>query len=143
MNRLLTWSLTIADMMCSWKKKQTEIYRGDETGLRNDCQHERGYALKGKTPTITLNHNEESINMISAITHQGKVRLRMFEGSMNANILIDFMMRLLKDAKQKVFLILDNLNAGNPTLCQTLRLACITCRYWKILIRLELLRHRF
>lgn len=91
------------------KREDAEIYWGDETGLRNDCQHERGYAPKGKTPTLVLNANRASINMISAITNQGKVRFRIFEGAMNADVLIDFMMRLLKDAKRKVFLILDNL----------------------------------
>jgi transposase len=89
--------------------ENAEIYWGDETGLRNDCQHERGYAPKGKTPVIRLNAKRESINMISAITNQGKVRFRIFEGSMNADVLIEFMMRLLKDAKRKVYLILDNL----------------------------------
>lgn len=47
--------------------------------------------------------------MISAITNQGKVRFRIFEGTMKADVLIHFMIRLLKDAKRKVFLILDNL----------------------------------
>lgn len=91
------------------KHENAEIYWGDETGIRNDCQHERGYALKGKTPTIRLNAKRESINMISAVTNQGKVRFRFFEGSMNADMLIEFMMRLLKDAQRKVYLILDNL----------------------------------
>ncbi len=91
------------------KQENAEIYWGDETGLRNDCQHERGYAPKGKTPVIRLNAKRESINMISAVTNQGKVRFRFFEGNMNADVLIDFMMRLLKDAKRKVYLILDNL----------------------------------
>lgn len=91
------------------KQENAEIYWGDETGLRNDCQHERGYAPKGQTPVIRLNAKRESINMISAITNQGKVRFRIFEGSMNADVLIDFMMRLLRDAKRKVYLILDNM----------------------------------
>jgi transposase len=91
------------------KAENAEIYWGDETGLRNDCQHERGYAPKGKTPVIRLNAKRESINMISAITNQGTVRFRIFEGNMNADVLIEFMMRLLKDAKRKVYLILDNL----------------------------------
>lgn len=91
------------------KQENAEIYWGDETGLRNDCQHERGYAPRGKTPVIRLNAKRESINMISAITNQGKVRFRIFEGSMNADMLIEFMMRLLSDAQRKVYLILDNL----------------------------------
>lgn len=91
------------------KQENAEIYWGDETGLRNDCQHERGYALKGQTPVIRLNANRVSLNMISAINNQGKVRFRFFEGTMNADILIDFFMRLLRYAKRKLYMILDNL----------------------------------
>ena len=91
------------------KAENAEIHWGDETGLRNDCQHTRGYAPKGKTPVIRLNARRESINLISTVTNRGKVRFRFFEGSMNADILIDFMKRLTKDADRKVFLILDNL----------------------------------
>jgi transposase len=91
------------------KAEGAEIYWGDETGMRNDSQHERGYAPKGKTPVIHLNAKRVSTNMISAITNQGRVRFKLFEGSMNADILIDFMKRLIKTAKRKVFLILDNL----------------------------------
>lgn len=91
------------------KRENAEIYWGDETGLRNDCQHERGYAPKGKTPVIRLNAKRESINMISAVTNQGKVRFKIYEDNMNADVLIDFMWRLTKDAKRKIILILDNL----------------------------------
>lgn len=91
------------------KAENAEIYWGDETGLRNDCQHTRGYAPRGQTPVIRLNAKRESINLISAVTNQGKVRFRFFDGTMNADLLIDFMKRLVKDAQRKVFLILDNL----------------------------------
>jgi len=91
------------------KREQAEIYWGDETGLRTDSQHARGYAPKGKTPVLRLKVNRESLNMISAVTNQGKVRFRLFEGSMNAKRLIEFMNGLIKDAKRKVILILDNL----------------------------------
>ena len=91
------------------KDEKAEIYWGDETGVRSDGQHERGYAPKGKTPVIRLNAKRTSTNMISAITNQGKVRFRVFEGSMNADILIDFCKRLIKSSKRKVYLILDNL----------------------------------
>jgi len=64
---------------------------------------------KGKTPIIRLNAKRESIKLISAITKQGKVRFRIVDGTINADILIDFMQRLIKDAGRTVFLILDNL----------------------------------
>ena len=47
--------------------------------------------------------------MLSAITNQGKVRFKVFDGNMNSEVLIDFMKRLIKDAARKVYLILDNL----------------------------------
>lgn len=91
------------------KAEKAEIYWGDETGMRNNCHHERGYALRGKTPVVRLNANRVSMNLISAITNQGKVRFKVFEGSMNADVLIDFCKRLIRSAKRKVYLILDNL----------------------------------
>ncbi len=91
------------------KAEKAEIYWGDETGMRNDCQHEWGYAPKGKTPVVRINAKRVSTNLLSAITNQGKVRFKVFEGSMNADFLIDFMKRLIKGSKKKVCLILDNL----------------------------------
>lgn len=100
------------------KAEGAEIYWGDEAGMRNDSQHERGYAPKGKTPVIQLNAKRVSMNMVSAITNQGRVRFKLFVGSMNADILIDFMKRLIKDAKRKVYLILDNLRVHHAKVVQ-------------------------
>ena len=98
------------------KAEHVEIYWGDETGLCSDSQHVRGYAPKGKTPILRLNAKRASINLISAITNQGKIRFRLFDGTMKADILIDFMQRLVKDARCKVFLILDNLRVHHAKL---------------------------
>lgn len=100
------------------KKENAEIFWGDETGMRSDCQHERGYAPKGKTPIIKLNSKRSSVNMISAITNQGKVRFQMYEGTMNASKLIDFLKRLIKSSKKKVFLVLDNLRVHHAYIVQ-------------------------
>ena len=91
------------------RKEDAEIHWGDETGLRSDCQHGRSYAPRGQTPVIRLSVKRTSVNMISAITNQGKVRFMLFDEKMNAKVLIKFMRRLIKDSLKKVFLILDNL----------------------------------
>src|SRR5690606_26891532 len=52
------------------KAEDAEIYWGDETGLRTDAQHGRGYAPKGQTLVLKLNAKRESTNMISAINNQ-------------------------------------------------------------------------
>lgn len=51
-----------------------------------------------------------SVNMISTITNQGKVRWMIYEGRMNAVVFILFLTRLLAGATKKVFLIVDNLS---------------------------------
>ena len=69
----------------------------------------RGYAPKGKRPEIRLLAKKSHISMISSITNEGKTRFMMYQGAMNATLLIKFMSRLVKDTDRKVFLILDNL----------------------------------
>ena len=91
------------------KEESAEIHWGDETGVRSDCQHGRSYAPKGQTPVIRLSAKRTSINMISTVTNQGKVRFMIYEQNMNAEVLVKFMRRLVKDRSKKVFLILDNL----------------------------------
>lgn len=91
------------------KKEGAEIHWGDETGLCNDSYHGRSYAPRGQTPAIRLHPRCQRVNLISSVTNQGKVRFMVYDGKMNAATMIKFMERLIKDSKQKVFLILDNL----------------------------------
>jgi len=49
------------------------------------------------------------LNMLSAISNKGKLCFTITKESVNADILIDFMRRLVKDSDRKVLLILDNL----------------------------------
>jgi transposase len=91
------------------KAEDAEIHWGDETGLRSDDVRGRGYAPKGQTPVVRVNNKRESLGIISTVTNQGKVRWKIFEGAMHADLLIDFFERLVKDSERKVFLILDNL----------------------------------
>jgi len=91
------------------KAENAEIYWGDETGVSNQENFERGFAEKGKPPVLPVETKHERVNMISAITNQGSVRFMVYEQTMTQQKLIDFMSRLVKDATRKVFLVLDNL----------------------------------
>lgn len=97
-------------------KENAEIHWGDETGISNRDQVGRGYAPKGKTPVRKHPGKRERINMISTVTKLGKIRFMFYEGSMNSDMLIKFMKRLIKNATKKIFLILDNLPShhSNP-----------------------------
>lgn len=91
------------------KEEKAEIHWGDETGVRNDCQYGRSYALKGKTPVKDKMAKRISLNMISTVTNQGKVRFMTYNGTMNSSVFINFLKRLTKGENRKIYLILDNL----------------------------------
>ena len=91
------------------KAENADIYWGDEVGISNQENYERGFAEKGKPPVLPVVTKHERASMISAITNQGHVRFMVYEDSMTQRKLVDFMSRLVKDAPRKVFLILDNL----------------------------------
>ena len=90
------------------KQEKAEIHWGDETGVQSDAYNTKGFSPKGKTPVIRLNAKKSSLNMVSAITNQGKVRFMLYQETMTTQVFIKFLSRLVKDAKRKVFLILDN-----------------------------------
>jgi transposase len=87
-----------------------EIHWGDETGVRSTCQHSRGYARPQATPELKVPGSRFSVNMMSTITNQGKVRWMIYQGRMNAALFIVFLTRLIAGASKKVFLIVDNLS---------------------------------
>lgn len=91
------------------KEENAEIQWGDETGVRNNCQHGRSYAPKGKTPTKKSMSKRFSLNMISTVTNQGKVQFMIYSENMNSDKFIEFLHQLIKNNEQKIFLILDNL----------------------------------
>ena len=89
-----------------------EIHWGDETALVNTDVRGRSYAPAGKTPvTFTVGGTRQKLSMIATVTNQGKARWMIIEEeeAFNSDRLIEFLKALIKDAKKKVFLILDNL----------------------------------
>lgn len=91
------------------KDEKAEIYWGDETGIQNTANYLRGYAPIGETPVVEVESKKMKLNLLSAVSNQGKLRFTISKESVNANTLIDFMRKLVHDAERKVFLILDNL----------------------------------
>jgi transposase len=92
------------------KAEDAEIYWGDETAVRQDGHWVRGYAPAGMTPELRMPAGRHAATtMISAITNQGLVRFRFFEGALDTDRFIGFLQGLIDDAQRKVFLIVDNL----------------------------------
>jgi transposase len=80
----------------------------DEMGVRSDAAAGRSWAPVGQTPVIKRTGKRFRVNMISAISNAGRLRFRLFVGSFNGPVFIDFLGRLLRDCRgQKVHLIVD------------------------------------
>lgn len=91
------------------KAERAVIYWGDETGISNHDQIGRSYAPRGKTPVVARSAKRVSQSMISAVSNRGLMRFMLYDGALNADRFIAFLRRLIKDAGQKVILIVDNL----------------------------------
>ena len=91
------------------KAENAEIFWGDETAIQNVANYARGYAPKGKTPVVKIQSKKMHINMISAISNQGKLHFLLYSDAINSERLISFMEAVIKTAGKKVYLILDNL----------------------------------
>jgi len=48
------------------------------------------------------------MSMVAAVSNRGLMRFKLYEGALNGAIFIDFMTRLVRDARQKIFLIVGD-----------------------------------
>lgn len=86
------------------------IYFGDEAGIRSDYHSGTSWAPKGKTPVVRTTGARHSLNLVSAISAQGKMRFMTVKGKLTAESFIGFLERLLKNQDKPIFLIVD----GHP-----------------------------
>lgn len=91
------------------REEGAEIYWGDETAVKEDTNWVRGYAPAGQTPILPTPARWIKLSMISAITNKGEACFEIVEGTVNSERFIEFLVRLIQEARTKVFLIVDNL----------------------------------
>lgn len=92
------------------RREKAAIHWGDEMGLRSDHQTGTSYSRRGRTPVITGTGKRFGCHMISTITNQGTLRFMVFKQRFTADVMIEFLRRLLRQTDGKVFLIID----GHP-----------------------------
>ena len=98
------------------RQAQGAIFWGDETGLRSDDVRGRSYAPRGRTPLVRVCHRRAGLSLLSAVANRGELRWMVVDGAVKAPDLIRFLRRLVRDARRKVFLILDRLQAHRARL---------------------------
>ena len=92
------------------KKTGASIYFADEAGIRSDYHSGTTWAPVGRTPVVANTGARWSLNMLSAVSAQGKLRFMVHDGKVNSGVFIDFCKRLLRDANTPVYLVVD----GHP-----------------------------
>jgi transposase len=92
------------------RTERAQIHWGDEMGMRSDHQAGRSYGLKGHTPVIPGTGQRFGCNMISTVTNRGRLAFMVFKERFTGTVMIAFLRRLIKQNRQKVFLIID----GHP-----------------------------
>ena len=69
------------------KAEGAEIYRGDQTGVNNAPNAPRGYAPRGRTPTISQRSKRFGFSVMSAVTNKGSTRWIVYQGALHAALL--------------------------------------------------------
>ncbi len=94
------------------------VFWGDETGLRSDDLRGRSFAPRGRTPVVRVCHRRAGLSLLSAVTNRGELRWMVVDGAVRAPALIRLLQRLIREARRKVFLILDRLKVHRARLTQ-------------------------
>ena len=98
------------------KQARGIVVWGDETGLRSDDVRGRSYAPRGRTPAVRVCHRRAGLSLITAVTNRGKLGWMTRDRAVHAPNFIRFLERLIREARCKVFLILDRLQAHRARL---------------------------
>lgn len=93
------------------KKEGAAICWCDETGVAADEHPRYGSARKGRPATMEVPDKHIRMNMISAISNEGMVRFMTSKETMDAELFLVFLGRLLRTTTRKIFLIVDRLRA--------------------------------
>jgi transposase len=89
------------------KEAGASIFFGDEAGVRSDYHAGTTWGVKGKTPVVARTGQRKSVNMLSAVSARGELRFMLVQGRVNGAVFAEFLRRLMHNAAQPVFLVLD------------------------------------
>jgi hypothetical protein len=85
-------------------------------GVRADDVRGRSYAPRGRTPVVRVCRTRIKPSPITAAANKGELRWMIVDGAVNAPTFLRFLERLIRDARGKVFLIVDRLKAHRARL---------------------------
>jgi transposase len=90
------------------KKEKAAIYFADESTVRACDKYGNTWGTRGTRPEVPHNSAHLSVSAISAVGAHGKFRFMTVQGTVNGAVFKKFLMRLMYDVKEPIFLIVDN-----------------------------------
>ena len=93
------------------KAEKAQIWFGDEASVRSDYHSGTTGAPRGATPVVRTTGARSRWNMLSAVNGRGDMRFMLEQKSVTTATFVEFLRRLIQNAPEKVFLIVD----GHPT----------------------------
>lgn len=76
--------------------------------MRSDYHSGTTWGRRGRTPIVSSTVARFGVNVISAISAQGQLRLMLTDGRVTASMFVGFLGRLMVNASGPVFLVVDN-----------------------------------
>lgn len=92
------------------KRAGAVIYFADEAGIRTDSHAGTTWGPCAQTPVVKATGRRFGLNMISAVSGRGDFRFMVREGSVTAQVFVEFLKRLMVGAKQPIYVVVD----GHP-----------------------------
>jgi transposase len=83
------------------------VFFCDEAGIRTDYHSGTTWAPVGQTPIVRGTGDRKSLNMISAISAQGKIHFSFLQGNLNSELFIGYLKNLMHDIPGPIFLVVD------------------------------------
>jgi transposase len=77
-------------------------------GVRRTAAGEATWGIQGQTPVVRSTGQRSSVNMISAVSARGHMRFMLAKGRVNGAVFVESLKRLMHNAAQPIFLILDS-----------------------------------
>ena len=117
-----------ADAVKEWKEKgypqlaaraaaaNALIVFADEAGMRSDYHVGTTWGKRGKTPIAKFTGQRFRLNMLAAISPEGRIYYRIHEGTANAALFCDFLQQIADAAGQRpVYVVLDQVSIHKAT----------------------------
>lgn len=90
------------------RRWQAMLYFQDEAGISLTAVLGKTWALKGKTPTVTVTGNRGGFCITSAISPAGKLVFRLEKAKVNAQKHIEFLEQIMKQHSHRKIIVIED-----------------------------------